>query len=167
MNRKERCDQLIEDYYAELLRYCRRLLNGDLSGAEECTHEVFLRLLKKQNSLDLYSNIRGWLYAAADRVVKEYMRENTKMQAMLQYDLTQIPDDAAEEKILSERVCACLSDQEQQLLLAYYSEKNGSRIAVAAQYGMTPVQMYRRVHRLREKVRAHLERMKGDFHDKR
>lgn len=167
MNRKERCDQLIEDYYAEMLRYCRRLLNGDLSGAEDCTHEVFLRLLKKQSTLDLYGNIRGWLYAAADRVVKEYMRERMKMQAMLQYDLTQIPDDTAAEETQSERMLACLSDGERQLLLAYYGAENGSRMAVAAQYGMTPAQMYRKVHRLREKLRAYLETEKGDSHDKR
>ena len=75
MNAYKLCENAAEKYHQAIYRYCLGLLNGDVSAAEDCTQEVFLLLLEKKDSLDFDVNIRGWLYASANRIVKDYLKQ--------------------------------------------------------------------------------------------
>ena len=158
MNRRKRCNQIIEQYYDEIVRYCIYLLKDDFRGAEDCAHDTFLLLLRKQNELDFDRNIRGWLYASADRIVKDYRRKQLRMQAMLNYDTANIEDSAFDaETLLQSETFDCLNDEELDLLKAYYAAQKGERIFLAKQYGLTISELYKKVHAIRQKLRDHLK----------
>lgn len=144
------------------MRYCRFLLKNDPSGAEDCAHDVFLLLLKKQKELNLNGNIRGWLYASADRIVKDYRKKQISLQAMLNYDLSQIEEKSFyEDELISSAAFDCLDDSELQLIKEYYTVKKGERIPLAKRYGMTVNELYKKVHSIREKLRVHLKNTEG------
>ena len=154
MNRGKQCNQIIEKYYDEIVRYCFFLLKDDFRGAEDCAHDTFLLLLRKQNELNLEQNIRGWLYASANRIVKDYRKKQLKFQAMLNYD----PEDMNDQTVQAEEVGSsdafdCLSDQELELLKAYYSAPKGERVDLARKHGMSISELYKKLHKIREKVR--------------
>ena len=154
MDRRKRCNQIIEQYYDEIVRYCIYLLKDDFRGAEDCAHETFLLLLRKQNELDFDQNIRGWLYASANRIVKDYRKKQLKFQAMLNFDLDGMNDQTVQSEDLSwSEAFDCLSDQELELLKAYYSAPKGERVDLAKKYGMPIGELYKKLHKIREKVR--------------
>ncbi len=147
------CHQAIEQYYQSIYRYCLRLLPNDIPAAQDCCQNVFLLLLEKQSELDFENNIRGWLYACADRIVKDYKK--TAHKTLL------IGDAIAEAELVStfpfeeleqEHAFQILEQTEFQLLQAYYKAQYGTRMELAKQYGMTPAQLYQEVHKIRKKV---------------
>ena len=158
MNRRKRCNQIIEQYYDEIVRYCIYLLKDDFRGAEDCAHDTFLLLLRKQNELDFDRNIRGWLYASANRIVKDYRKKQLKFQAMLNFDLDGMNDQTVQSEDLSwSETFDCLNDEELDLLKAYYAAQKGERIFLAKQYGLTISELYKKVHAIRQKLRDHLK----------
>lgn len=154
MDRNKQCEQIIQKHHAEILRYCLYLLDDDLYGAEDCTQDVFLLLLQKKSSLNFDKNIRGWLYASADRIVQNYKRKQLREQSMISYEIDHIadnfsfPDDA-----LNSSVFDILTDKELQLVKDYYDAKQGDRVGLAKKYGMTVNQLYKEIHIIREKLR--------------
>ena len=148
----KQCAQISEQYYDEILRYCRTKLPDDEHGAEDCTQEVFLLLFEKRDALDFSGSIRGWLYAAADRILQNYGRKQSRIRQMLGFDLTEIEDRSAEPEFTAE-LFASLREDELELLKAYYGAGKGERRAVARNYGMTLAQLYKCIHAIREKLR--------------
>ena len=152
MDKNAQCNAAAEQYYQPLYRYCLLQLGGDLSAADDCVQETFLRMLEKKDTLDFTGNIRSWLYSTAYRVIKEYRLRNRREQELCPGDLdvelvaaeqnTAAAEDAA--KLLS-----ALSDEEYRLLEAYYDSGHGSKAAVAREYGMTMAQLYKRIQTLR------------------
>lgn len=158
MEKEEQRNQIVEKYYEEISRYCDSRLKNDFRGAEDCTHDTFLLLMRKQEELDFEQNIRGWLYASADRIMKEYRRKQQRMQSMLLYDLTQIEDPSiCSNDLLNSSAFDCLSDDELQFMQEYYSAKKGDHMDLAKQYGMTISELYKKAHAIREKVRNHMK----------
>ncbi len=66
---------IIKNYYKEILRYCNMKLRNH-HAAEDCTQEIFLLFVKKSGTIDFSKDIRPWLYAAADRIMKNYLRKS-------------------------------------------------------------------------------------------
>lgn len=158
MEKEKQCKQIIEKYYEEISRYCNSRLKDDFRGAEDCTHDTFLLLMRKQAELDFEQNIRGWLYASADRIMKEYRRKQQRMQAMLIYDLTQIEDQSIHsDELLNISAFDCLTDEELQFMKEYYSAKKGDHMDLAKKYGIPIGELYKKAHTLREKVRNHMK----------
>ncbi len=158
MDRREKLNQIIEQHYDEIVAYCHVLLKDDPHGAEDCAHDVFMLLLQKQKELNLEQNIRGWLYASADRIVKDYRKKQQRMLEMISYDLTKVPDRSfSADELLSSSAFSCLTDQELQLLKDYYSVPKGDRESLAPKYGMRLVELYKKMHAIREKLRKHLK----------
>ena len=50
----------------------------------------------------------------------------------------------------------CLSDEELQLLKAYYSEQYGERMLLAEKLGMTHSQLGKKIYAIRQKLKKYL-----------
>ena len=152
LDKDAQCSAAAEQYYQALYRYCLLQLGGDLSAADDCVQETFLRMLEKKDTLDFSGNIRGWLYSTAYRVIKEHRLQKRR-------DLELCPDDQDVELVAAgqdtasaeeaRRLLSSLSDEEYRLLEAYYDSDHGSKAAVAKKYGMTMAQLHKRVQTLR------------------
>ncbi len=152
MDKNAQCNAAAEQYYQPLYRYCLLQLGGNLSAADDCVQETFLRMLEKKDTLDFTGNIRSWLYSTAYRVIKEYRLQNRRETELFpgDNDIELVP--AEEEHASAEeaaRLLSTLSDEEYRLLEAYYDSGHGSKAAVAKEYGMTLAQLYKRIQTLR------------------
>lgn len=159
MDKDKLCEEAMKKDYQSILRYCLQLLGQDMHSADDCTQEVFLLFWKKRRELNFNDNIRGWLYAAADRICRDYRRKEVKRlssieadpeKASLQAVQMQLPDDAS--------AFDSLSEDEYRMLEAYYAESYGERKELAKSMGLTTVQLTRRVHSIREKLRKYMKK---------
>lgn len=145
------CEETAKKYHQPIFRYCLHLLNGDIVAAEDCTQEVFMLLLEKKDKLDFDANIRGWLYASAQRIVKDYQkRERYRMSFISDVPLSdvELADDSV--AVEADYVLDSLSAEERAILEAYYSAEYGTRTAVAKDFDMTPSQLYKRICSIRK-----------------
>ncbi len=152
MDKDAQCNAAAEQYYQPLYRYCLLQLGGDLSAADDCVQETFLRMLEKKDTLDFTGNIRSWLYSTAYRVIKEYRLRNRREMELCPGDLDVEAVSAEQDTASAEeaaKLLSALSDEEYRLLEAYYDSEHGSKAAVAKEYGMTMAQLYKRVQTLR------------------
>lgn len=152
MKSNDSCESLIEKYYRAIFLYCLQLLGQDIVAAEDCTQDVFETLLEKKNSLDFDQNMRGWLYATADRICKDFRKKETKRIELVGSidEIGEIPDLNVLDD--SAAVFDSLSNEEIQLLKEYYSEKYGERMNLAKKYGMTQSQLTMKIHAIRKKL---------------
>jgi len=133
---------LTKQFYAEILRYCQNKLPNDIHGAEDCTQDVFLLLYQKRDEIDFNQNIRGWLYASADRIISNYQKKQSRILQMLSVDLTKIEDRSSDsEQAFTSQTFACLSEDELELLKAYYGANKGERQDIAKRYNLTLAQL--------------------------
>ena len=114
-------------------------------------------MIQKKDTLDFEQNIRGWLYATADRICKDYRKREMKRTALITPSLdeiTEIPDPNS--PIEPDAMLDCLSDEELQLLKAYYSEQYGERMLLAEKLGMTHSQLGKKIYAIRQKLKKYL-----------
>ena len=145
-------EELIKKYFPEILRYCKARFHGDIDSAEECTQEVFLLFLEKKDELDLTDNIRGWLYAAADRIIMHYNRRKAIRSKYEGEDIEKAESftvESIEEQINS--VFDELSEEEYSLLQQYYETDDKSRLAL--QLGITMNTLFQRIHVIKKKIK--------------
>ena len=152
MDKNAQCNAAAERFYQPLYRYCLLQLGGNLSAADDCVQETFLRMVEKKDTLDFTGNIRSWLYSTAYRVIKEYRLQNRREMELCpgDQDIELVP--AEQERTSAaeaERLLSTLTDEEYRLLEAYYDSGHGSKAAVAKEYGMTLAQLYKRIQTLR------------------
>lgn len=151
-------EEFVKKYYRAIYLYCLQLLNQDVLAAEDCTQDVFVLMIQKKDTLDFDQNIRGWLYAAADRICKDYRKREMKRTALITASLdeiTDIPDPNS--PIEPDVMLSCLSDDEVQLLREYYSEQYGERMLLAEKYDMTHSQLGKKIYTIRKKLKKHLK----------
>ncbi len=152
MDQDKKCESLIEQYYARIIRYSKSRLQGDVYAAEECTQEVFLLFLEKKDELDLSGNIQGWLYAAADRVILSYKRKK-KIRQMIESESFEasfsIPDPSIAEQQIS--CFDVLTDEELSLLRRYY--ETDCKCELAQELGITVNALYQRIFVIKKKVK--------------
>ena len=145
---------MTEQYYAEILRYCQNKLPNDIHGAEDCTQDVFLLLYQKRDEIDFNQNIRGWLYATADRIISNYQKKQSRILQMLNIDLMEIEDrSSVSEQVFTSQMFESLPEDELELLKAYYGADKGERRDVAKKYNLTLAQLYKKLHMIRDKLR--------------
>ena len=149
--RKKPVENIIKEYYRDILQYCKAKLQGDSYAAEDCTQEVFLVLCQKINTLDMTKDIRPWLYAVADRVIKNYIRKHPPT-----LDLESIP----EQKQIVEfnfygSVLDILDEEELKLLKAYFSGED--KIQLAKSYKIRLASLYMRISRIKKKLKKYLD----------
>ncbi len=111
-------------YYDAIYRYISfRVSNRH--ATEDLTSEVFLRFLKSVRDKNVPQNtIRGWLYGAASRVVKEHYRHNKRANLTLLHDAIPSnqhgPDSELETKQVRENLQSIMNEltEDQQNVLA-------------------------------------------------
>ena len=135
---------IIKNYYKEMLRYCNMKLRNH-HAAEDCTQEIFLLFVKKSGTIDFSKDIRPWLYAAADRIMKNYLRKNPPME-----DVDTVPE-PTEEFQYSESFLDELEAEERNFLLAYYNADD--RKQLAKEMGVSLPALHMRFKRLKEKIK--------------
>ena len=156
MDRDNLCSEIIEKNYIGIFHYCMLRLGNDIYGAEECTQDVFLLLWEKKNHLDLDENIRGWLYAAADRVIKDFQRRKlTSLEIMT--DNFDVISDISVDLTLDDKmpvydVLDALTEEEYTLLRKYYSIEHGTRNELAKELGISLNALYQRIHNIKNKL---------------
>ncbi len=147
---------MTEQYYAEILRYCQNKLPNDIHGAEDCTQDVFLLLYQKRDEIDFNQNIRGWLYATADRIISNYQKKQSRILQMLNIDLMEIEDrSSVSEQVFTSQMFESLPEDELELLKAYYGADKGERRDVAKKCNLTLAQLYKKLHMIRDKLRKY------------
>lgn len=155
MTLDEQLEALIRQYYREIHCYCISRLKPDFPGAQECTQDVFLLLTEKKTQLDLNGNIRAWLYKSAEHIISSYLRNREKHRHISLEDAV-IPTEGGIERLLQEtpmqKIRDCLTAEELELLLQYYSRKRGDRETLAAQYHMSLDKLYDEIERLKRKI---------------
>ncbi len=135
---------IIKAYYSEILRYCNMKLHNH-HAAEDCTQEVFLLFVRKSGKIDFSKDVRPWLYASADRIMKNYLRKNPQTE-----DIDTVPE-PAEEFQVSESLLDELEADERNFLIAYYNADD--RKQLAKEMGLSLPALYMRFKRLKEKIK--------------
>lgn len=139
---------IYREYYETVFRYCRVRLNGDLHAAQDCTQEVFLVLHKKLKKLVDLESILPWLYQTADHEIKNYRR---KYPAMI--DIDEIADLAAPQQ--EDSPLDILDEEERKLVDLYYG--GADKYAIAKNLGISLDVLYKRMHRIRKKLKENLD----------
>ena len=153
---KESCNRLIKQYYKEIYNYCYARLNYDKSAAEDCTQEVFVTFFSKHENLEETSNIRLWLYRAADNVIHAYFRKNDMSAVSIEDspeaqnipDRSTPPPDEGGDTLLD-----MLDDDERRIVEVYYDTDYGDRRSAAERLGLTMPALYQRIHKIKNKIR--------------
>ena len=136
-------DAIIEQNYGAVFRYCVSRLDGDISGAEDCTQEVFFLMHKRIRKLDLTNSLLPWLYRTADHVMQKYRRKNP-----IHADLDSIPEPV--EDPFRESVLDALDDTEKDLIMSYYSGEDKATIAKSK--GISVTTLYKQISRIKKKL---------------
>lgn len=139
-------NNLIKEYYPEILKYCVFKLGHDYHGAEDCTQEVFFVLQKKYRSIDLSRDVRPWLYATADRIIHHYRRKNPES-----IDIDTLPEET-EDFPYPDSILDVLNDEDRRLIVAYIS--GADKIKLAKQYHLSLAALYKRIARIKAKLRT-------------
>lgn len=147
----ETCEMIINKFYDDIYNFCLSRLKNTYA-AEECTQEVFLLLFRKRSKLNFSEKFRSWLYNASDRICKNYIKKNKNITVDIDDYAEVIPDDTANETLISQELYEILSNEEADLLLEYLEADFGKRKQIAKRLGITTKALYGRMDRLRQKV---------------
>jgi len=152
---KERCNEIISQYYTEIYNYCFARMNFDSYAAEDCTQEVFITLFRKIKDLD-DNNIRLWLYRSADNIMNTYRRKNIRNDLSIEEspevrNTAENPFDDDE----SESILNILDDEEVKIVREYYSSDYGDKKSVAKKLGLSVTSLYQKIHKIKDKLKKH------------
>lgn len=142
---------MIEANYEAIYRFCYANLQYNSEAAKDCTQEVFLVLMQKQESLDLTRPILPWLYETAKRVMMQYRRKHPALESL--DTVRDIPDERAEAAKDLIDLQSVLSAEEYSLLYEYYNTPVHNKKALAEQYGLSLSQLYNKIWRIKNKVK--------------
>jgi DNA-directed RNA polymerase specialized sigma24 family protein len=109
----------------------------------------------KHEKLDETDNIRLWLYRAADNVIKAFLRKAPPPAVSLEEspEAMNIADSGGFTES-GDSPLDLLSPEERQLLELYYNSDYGQRNEAAKRLGLSLPALYRKIHKLKKKLRA-------------
>ena len=151
----EHCTLIIEKYYREIFSYCYAKLGYSHHSAEDCTQEVFVVFFSKHERLDETDNIRLWLYRTADNVIKTFVRKSPPSAVSIEDspEAMNIADSGGFAEV-SDSPLDILEPEERQLLEIYYDSDYGQRTEAEKKLGISLPALYRKVHKIKKKLRA-------------
>lgn len=153
---KELLNELFEQYYDEIFRYCM-CLTGEREAAYDCTQDTFLKLLRYLDSYQEQEKFKSWLYRIARTTCMDYFRRQ-KNRGFLGELLEEPPVEESgfkrlEEKDQVERALKALSmEQREVVVLFYYNECKLREIAKVLDVPLSTVKS--RMKQAREKLRS-------------
>jgi len=152
---KERCNEIISQYYTEIYNYCFARMNFDSYAAEDCTQEVFITLFRKIKDLD-DDNIRLWLYRSADNIMNTYRRKNIRNDLSLE-ESPEVRNTAENpfDKDNGESILDILDDDEMKIVREYYASDYGDKKSVAKKLGLSVTALYQKIHKIKDKLKKH------------
>lgn len=149
----DRCTAIAEQYYEAIYKYCYVRLQYSKESAQDCTQEVFLTLVRKQDILDFDDNIEAWLYAVASRMIKKQRTLDQPYREMLPLDRAEIADSGGFSDSSTSDLLDVLTESERQILMAYYDADHGDKRQLAAKFGLMLPQLYDKIRRIKTKLR--------------
>ena len=149
----ESCRKIIKQYYKEIYNYCYAKLRYNHHSAEDCTQDVFVAFASKSDRLE-ESAIRVWLYRTADNVIKAYMRKNnTSMTVSIEESPEALSISDSSDFTQKESPLDVLTQEERNILTAYYNSDYGDKNVTAKKLGLTLPALYQRIHKIKQKLR--------------
>ena len=103
---KQFLDELYEQYYDVLFRYCLPYLNRDIDSSADCVHMVFDVAAAKVKTLMKHPNIGGWMYATAKNCIKKELRRIKMEQTKFERLVDSMPTTTQIDPILEDEVDA-------------------------------------------------------------
>ncbi len=153
-----RFTELYQRYSETVYRTALRLI-GNPADAEDVLQTVFLRVLNQKNRIDPAASPEAYFRRAATNGAVDLLRRRvTRNQAQLDDSL---PHAAHESPVLLKerlrRAIATLDQHDAEMFLLRYVEGLGNG-ELAQLYGMEKASVAVRLHRIRQALRAELER---------
>ena len=158
----------LRDIYArykdDLVSLAAALLQ-DKNAAEDAVHDVFARLVQKQDTLRISQNLRAYLMASAANMARQHFRKRQKSpeSALDASDMDhpgkELPPESAmagdeQKKLLTDALTALPYEQREVILLRHYSDFTFRKIASVQNVSVNTV-MGRYRYGI-EKLRSHL-----------
>lgn len=151
----ETCEMIINRFYNDVYNFCLSRLKNTYA-AEDCTQEVFLTLFRKRSKLDFSEKFRAWLYNAADKICRNYIKKNKNITVDIDDYAEVISDNSSNDTSLYQEIYDILDKEDADLLLEYIESDFGQRKQIAERLGITTKALYGRMDRLRQKVISYL-----------
>lgn len=148
---KETCGLLFQKYHRYVYRFCLKHLKN-AHAAEDCTQEVFMRMLRKKNWIKLSKNLSSWLYETSKLVCKEYVRNNPVKDDVDDYAETISDTNVSIEKPLYDELYEFLDKEEADLFLEYINADSGERRNMAERKGITSNVLCKRIKKIKFKI---------------
>ena len=124
-------DEIVNRYEQPILRYCRRLLNYNETGAQDAVSETFLKAWKNLASYKKEFKFSSWLYRVAHNAAVNIIRSNSKFFSIDLQDFWYIPAPQKEESKLTsdelEKVLSNLKEADRNLLILFHLEEKSLR----------------------------------------
>jgi RNA polymerase sigma-70 factor (ECF subfamily) len=123
-------DELVDRYYGKIYKLCLFYLR-DEQEAEEILHEIFIKVLKKQDTFKGEAGIYTWIYRLAVNTVLNYIRRK-KIVEFISFESSSPPKESAaaesveaehehrEKMETLERCSRLLSSRERTAFYLYY-----------------------------------------------
>lgn len=148
LNYENTYEEITRRYYQAVYNYCQVRLKDEYA-AEDCTQDVFLLLYRKMNKLKLSENIRAWLYRTADRIIKNYRKNQSKDISIDNGETNDLSiTDKYNEDVPFENV---LNSDERKLITAYYID-GVDIITLSKMFGKNEGAIYKRLQRIKRKI---------------
>ena len=163
-NPRAELENVTEQYYMPIYKYCYKRLYYNESYAYDITNEVFILLCEKWDSLQK-ENIKAWLYRTAENLLKQFFRKNNKLHEEVIYiddlddstknnltyeqDFENINNDDIE--IYKNEILNKLSESEKELFNLVFTERL-PYIEICEQYSISRENLKKRLYRLRQKI---------------
>ena len=163
---KNELENLSEEYYMSIYKYCYIRLENNKSYSYDITNEVFVLLCEKWEGLKK-ENVKAWLYRTADNMLKSFYRKNKKRSRELVYieDLQdfiinnnlsyeQDFDNISEYdiEIYRNEILGELSDKEREFFNMVFIEKR-PYAEICEKFSITRENFKKRLYRLRQKIK--------------
>ena|GEM_PF-4537888 len=138
--------EIYAEFHKLIYYHCLKKLRNH-QDAEDCMHEVFVKLFEKQ--VDVCHTTKFWLYKASDRIVMNYIRKQFRYQSAKELEETGTWYDPFEEKF---NLGDYLEPKETALLKDYILQRK-TDVELSKELCITPEAVRKRVSRLKAKVR--------------
>jgi RNA polymerase sigma-70 factor (ECF subfamily) len=153
---KDTIEALYDEYGRRLFHYLLVLL-GSTWAAEDALQELFLNLVRSENSLRDVKNMTGYLFASAKHISWRMLKRRKEEQVEERHDAGVIlvaPDEKSkpDAEQLSKAIAALPAEQREALVLKVYEDMTFEEIAAVA--GTSPNTAASRYRYAIEKLKA-------------
>ena len=149
------------EFFIEIFYYCFTKLKH-FHDAEDCSQEVFLVLWEKCTKIDFEDNIRGWLYAAADRIIQNFKFKNAKhlydkpLDEISDVIIAENPFENLNSEADVDKALDSLNPVDQKLIINHYLYGKTS-VELASEFHISPEAMRQRIGRARNRLAENLK----------